>query len=135
MTLLMFILGMLLILGIARYNKSNKLFWILFVAFTSCFAGTKLVYGAFSEKEQSETSLNQAYPTQGLTAMENAFVCIFDNMSSSTSLTTSNPVGQASTPDYVENLITLCDVPVVTYGIYLHTLANPPNGKLTYDTS
>ena len=127
MTLLMFILGILIILGIARYNQSNKLFWTLFVAYTLGFAGTKLVYDNFHEKKQSQQSLNQAYPTQGLLAMDNAFVCIDDAIGYTTSKTMSNPVGQVNTPDYIESILTLSDVSGATQGLYLHMLANPPN--------
>ena len=135
MTLLMFFLGILIILGIARYNESNKLFWTLFTAYTLGFAGTKLVYDSFHEKEQSQQSLNQAYPTQGLLAMDNAFVCIADNISYTTTETTSNPVSQANTPGYIEDCHTLSYVPGVTQGLYLHILPNPPNSTFPYDTS
>lgn len=131
----MFILGILIILGIARYNQSNKLFWTLFVAYTLGFAGTKLVYDNFHEKKQSQQSLNQAYPTQGLLAMDNAFVCIDENVSYTTTETTSNPVSQANTPGYIEDCHTLSYVPGVTQGLYLHILPNPPNNSISYDTS
>ena len=131
----MFILGILIILGIARYNESNKLFWTLFVAYILGFAGTKLIFDCFGEKEQSQQSLNQAYPTQGLLAMDNAFVCIDDNISYTTTETTSNPVGQASTPDYVETCHTTSYVHGVTHGLYLHVLPNPPTSTFPYDTS
>lgn len=131
----MFIVGILLILGIAKYNKSNKLFWTLFTAYTLGFAGMKLVYDSFSEKAGSEQSLNQAYPTQGLLAMDNAFVCIDENVSYTTTETTSNPVSQANTPGYIEDCHTLSYVPGVTQGLYLHILPNPPNNSILYDTS
>ena len=54
----MFVIGVLIILGIAKYNKSNKLFWTLFTAYTLGFAGMKLVYDSFSEKAGSVTGLN-----------------------------------------------------------------------------
>lgn len=135
MTLLTFIIGMLIILGIARYNESNKLFWILFVSYVLGFAGTKMLIDAFSDKQQNEVSLNQAYPTQGLPTMDNAFVCIVDNISDATTLTSSNPVGQVNTPDYVENIPTLSYVHGVTHGLYLHMLANPPNDVEIVDDS
>lgn len=43
---------------------------------------------------------------------------------------TSKPVGQVNTPDYVEEVVTLSDVSVVTPGQYLHTLPNPPNSVI-----
>ena len=135
MTLLVFILGLLIILGIARYNESNKLFWVLFVSYVLGFAGVKVILDTFSEKKQSEVSLNQAYPIQGLATMDNAFVCEVTNICLPTTKTMSNPVGQVSTPDYVENIVTLSDVHGVTHGLYLHNLANPPNDVLVYDTS
>ena len=135
MTLLMFILGCLIIFGIARYNASNKLFWTLFVAYTLGFAGTKLIFDCFGEKEQSQQSLNQAYPTQALMAVDNAFACFIDNTSYTTTETTSKPVGQAFTPDYIEDCHTLSYVPGVTQGLYLHILPNPPNSTFPYDTS
>lgn len=135
MTIIVFILGLLIILGIARYNESNKLFWILFVSYVLGFAGVKMLLDVFGEKEQSEVSLNQAYPIQGLATMDNAFVCEVTNICSPTTKTMSKPVGQAYTPDFVEKTITLSDVHGVTHGLYLHNLANPPNDVLVYDTS
>ena len=135
MTLFMFLLGILIILGIARYNESNKLFWTLFTAYTLGFAVTKLVYDNFNKNEQSQQSLNQAYPTQGLLAMGNTFMCFTDNISYTTTETTSNPVGQVNMPDYIEDCSTLSYVPGVTQGLYLHILPNPPNNIIPYDTS
>lgn len=135
MTIIWFILGLLIILAIARYNESNKLFWILFVSYVLGFAGVKMFLDVFGEKEQSEVSLNQAYPIQGLAAMDNAFVCEVVNICLPTTKTTSSPVGQASTPDYVENINTLSDVRGVTHGLYLHMLPNPPNTVEIVDDS
>ena len=136
MTLALFLLGLLIIFGIARYNESNKLFWTLSIAYILGFACTKMVYDSFSTEEQSEKSLNQAYPTQGLNATEAAFICFFNNVSSTTLVKeTSNLVSQVSTPDYVEPLITLSDVSGATQGLYLHALPNPPNKVALVDTS
>ena len=100
MTLLLFIAGLALILGIAKYNASNKLFWILLVSYLFGFVGVKLIHDAFGEKKQSTVSLNQAYPTQGLTMMQNAIA--FTDVIFSTTLKeeTSKPVGQVYTPEY-----------------------------------
>ena len=135
MTLATYVFGVILALGIAKYNKSNKLFWILFTAITLGFAGTKMLYDTFGNKKQNEVSLNQAYPTQGLLAMDNAFVCIGDDISYTTTKTKSNPVGQANTPDYVETCHTTSYVHGVTHGLYLHVLPNPPTSTFPYDTS
>ncbi len=135
MTALVFILGILIILGIARYNESNKLFWILFTAYTLSFAGAKVIIDTFDEKEQSEQSLNQALPTQGLDMTSSTCMCFVTGESLSTIVkNASKPVGQAM-PGYIERAYTLSDVPVVTQGLYLHSLPNPPNSTILYDTS
>ena len=136
MTLALFIFAVLLALGIARYNESNKLFWTLLTCFILGIACTKVVYDTFSEKEQSEQSLNQAYPTQGLLPTANAFV-LFNNADSYTTdvKATSKPVGQAITPDYIEPLFTLSNVSGATQGLTLHILPNPPNKVDLVDTS
>ena len=135
MTLALFIFAVLLALGIARYNESNKLFWTL-TCFILGIACTKVVYDTFSEKEQSEQSLNQAYPTQGLLPTANTFV-LFNNADSYTTdvKVTSKPVGQAITPDYIEPLFTLSNVSGATQGLTLHILPNPPNKVDLVDTS
>ena len=136
MTLALFVFAVLLALGIARYNESNKLFWTLLTCFILGIACTKVVYDTFSEKEQSEQSLNQAYPTQGLLPTANAFV-LFNNADSYTTdvKVTSKPVGQAITPDYIEPLFTLSNVSGATQGLTLHILPNPPNKVGLVDTS
>jgi len=137
MTFLMFVLGIIIIAGIARYNQSNKLFWTLFIAFVLGFAGKKLVNDTFfSEKEQSGTSLNQAYPTQGLAVSLDSNMCLFTNENcSATDVETQNLVSQEYTPDFVEHTPTLSNVPGVTQWINLHILPNPPNDIIPHDTS
>ena len=43
-TLLMFVIGLIIIIGIARFNESSKLFWTLLISFLSGIA----VEGAYS---------------------------------------------------------------------------------------
>lgn len=64
MILLWFILGIVLIFLIARYNESNKLFWTLLFAFVMGFAGTKMVLQTINGEEQSEVCFNQNGSTQ-----------------------------------------------------------------------
>lgn len=136
MTLALFIFAVLLALGIARYNESNKLFWTLLTCFILGIACTKVVYDTFSEKEQSEQSLNQAYPTQGLLTTENTFMLFTNTDSYATDVkVTSKPVSQAITPDYIEPLFTLSNVSGATQGLTLHILPNPPNKVEFVDTS
>ena len=136
MTFALFILGILLAFGIARYNKSNKLFWTLSIAYVLGFACVKMIHDSLNTDEQSEKSLNQAYPTQGLCTAGNTYMCFFNTASNTTHVKeTSNPVSQVITPDYVELPITLSDVSGVTQGLTLHALPNPPNSAKFVDTS
>ena len=64
MSVLIFISGILLALGIARYNESNKLFWQLAGAFVLAFAATVLVQRATQPSEKSSVDLVQVCPTQ-----------------------------------------------------------------------
>lgn len=128
MTFTMFILGILIILCIAKYNESNKLFWTLFTAFTLGFAGMKVVADTFSEKEQSETTFNQAYPIQGLAAIDGAFALFSEvDFNLASEEVTPNLVSQVPTPDYVEDVFTLSYVHGATPGSYVHVFPNPPN--------
>ena len=52
---------MILILCIARYNQSNKLFWTLFASFVGAFALTSVVLAA---NKPSKKNVNQVYSTQ-----------------------------------------------------------------------
>lgn len=136
MTFALFLLGMLIILGISRYNESNKLFWTLSIAYILGFAGTKMIYDCLSTDEQSEKSLNQAYPTQGLTPTGSAIACFFNTVDEPTLVKeTSNLVSQVITPDYIELPITLSDVSGATQGLTIHALPNPPNSVNFVDTS
>lgn len=133
MTLALFLLGIVIITVIARYNESNKLFWALLTAFTISFCAGKLFID--NSKEKSEVKLTQAYPMQGLTVMSEAIVLpLADIMTAATTKETSKPAGQANTPALCEFSITR-SVCGVTHEQYFHILPNPPNGSIMYDTS
>lgn len=133
---LLFILGILCILSIARYNNSNKVFWALFVSYILAFTVGTIAYKATEKKEQSRVMLNQAYPTQGLLATQGTFVCIPEYVDYTTPVkVTSSLVSQDYTPDMVEYTQTLSDVYGVTRGLYLHVLPNPPNSVEIVDDS
>ena len=75
MILLWFFLAVVLILAIARYNESNKLFWTLLFAFVMGFAGTKMVLNTISGNEK-ESNVNQTQvistqmPTEALSTIQ-----------------------------------------------------------------
>jgi hypothetical protein len=132
-TLAIFILGIVLITLLSRYNNSNKLFWTLLTCYMLGFVGCKLVYDSFSKKE-SNTKVMQVQPTQALAVTSSSLVYLLVDENLPTSVkVTSNPVSQANVPHYES--ATLSDVPGVTKGIYLHVLPNPPNNVEIVDES
>ena len=134
MTLLVFILGLLIILGIARYNESNKLFWALLTSYVLSFAGCKLIIDNFGHDESNNTFM-QVQPTQGLAASPGSLVYLLaDEDLSAPTKVTSEPVSQAIVPA-VERSVTLSNVSGVTQGLYLHALPNPPNSVGILDDS
>ena len=109
MTTLWFLLGVALIFIIARYNESNKLFWILFLSFIMGFAGAKMLLDSTSSDEQSNGNLTQVCPTQvPFDGIATTLFVISANLAAS-KVTDSNPVSQ-ETPEQCETDITLSKV-------------------------
>ena len=134
MTLFLFLLGIAIIIGIARYNESNKLFWALLTCYTLCFAGAKLVIDNLS-KDESKNTFEQVQPTQGLAATSGSLMYLLADVKPlATKKATSEPVSQANVPA-AERSITLSDVSGVTEGLYLHVRPNPPNWVEIVDDS
>lgn len=133
MTLVTFIIGIILILLIARYNESNKLFWALLTCYMLGFAGVKLLHDSFT-KDEGKTTFMQVPPTQGLAASQSTFMYLLANDSMpAPKKVTSEPVSQAIVPAYERNF-TLSNVSEVTQG-YIHILPNPPNSVAIIDDS
>jgi len=63
MALLWFLLGIVIIFGIAKYNESNKLFWVLLVSFIGSFTIANVVISTTSENKDQTTKVY--CPTQG----------------------------------------------------------------------
>ena len=63
MVLFWFLLGIALILCIARYNESNKLFWSLLIAYVGAFTITSIIL-ALNDREPQKVNLTQVCPTQ-----------------------------------------------------------------------
>lgn len=134
MTLFLFIVGLILITLISRYNESNKLFWALLTSYVLSFAGCKLIIDNFGHNESDNTFM-QVQPTQGLAASSGSLVYLLagEDLSAPTKVT-SEPVSQAIVPA-IERSVTLSDVSGVTQGLYLHALPNPPNSVGILDDS
>lgn len=73
-SLLMILSSIAIALGFARYNNSNKLFWILLVSLLTGFTGAKMVSSTLSDhkSEASVKSINAPMlaPTCSITALE-----------------------------------------------------------------
>lgn len=57
-SLLLLILSIFVALGFARYNKSNKLFWIILVSLLLGFTGKSMVNYAFVDHKVKPVQLN-----------------------------------------------------------------------------
>lgn len=61
-SLLMILASIAIAVGFARYNQSNKLFWILLVSLLTGFTGAKMVSSTFTD-HKSEASYVKSTPT------------------------------------------------------------------------
>lgn len=66
MTLCAFVATVLAIIGIARYNESEKLFWQLFIAFCGSYAAATAVYNFVDDKKDDKVVVIDKVPTQVL---------------------------------------------------------------------
>lgn len=66
MTLFWFLLGIAVIIGIARYNESDKLFWSLFVSLIGTFLAVSVVCTYINSKKQNKVEYITSNPTQVL---------------------------------------------------------------------
>jgi hypothetical protein len=112
MILLWFFVGILIIFAIARYNESNKLFWLFLLSYVMGFAGTKMVYDTFSGDKQSNDDLVQVSSTQVMsTALSTATYFITDNkVDNNTMVTAFKPVSQGISPTIHKVDVTLSEV-------------------------
>lgn len=130
---MLFVLGIVLITLLARYNESNKLFWTLLVCYTLGFVGTKLAFDAL-RTDESKVTVDQIQPTQGLAVTQSSLLYLLaDDTASASVKETSNLVGKAN--ETVNDNLTLSCASGVTRGLYLHILPNPPNGVEIVDDS
>lgn len=66
MALLWILLGITVIVLIARYNEDDSLFWKLFVSFIGAYLATYLVLNTFNSGNQSDQNDTEVNPTQVL---------------------------------------------------------------------
>ena len=109
MVLFWFIIGVIAITLIARYNESDKLFWKLFLAFVLGFASAKMYYHLTNER--NENTLTQVSPTQA--SMELSGIAQFFLAGSTPEITVSEsyvPVSQAYAPAGSESSLILSKI-------------------------
>lgn len=109
MVLFWFIIGVIAITLIARYNESDKLFWKLFLAFVLGFASAKMYYHLTNER--NENTLTQVSPTQA--SMELSGIAQFFLAGSTPEITVSTsyvPVSQAFAPAGSESNLVLSKI-------------------------
>ena len=79
LNLLMFFIGITAIFLIARYNKSNQLFWILLLAMLSGFVGGTVAANIGNDKQDNITIITQNDGFQGVNmTIFNPFVDLED---------------------------------------------------------
>ena len=101
MFVLWFIIGIVLICCISRYNESNKLFWTLFASYVGAFALTTVVLSAHNKP--SKENVDQVYSTQLCEDTSNAMCALLTDVFSTTNGTEkSEPVAVSQfTPELI----------------------------------
>lgn len=92
MIVLLFILGILAIIGISRYNESNKLFWTLFFSFVGMFAVGTVAGYAIGASNKSKDHHCQVCPTQANVTSSSNVCSLADGMLYSTTSDVTGPV-------------------------------------------
>ena len=60
----MFVIGLIIIIGIARFNESSKLFWTLLISFLSGIAGASIYNTCTNQnKNENKVTLTKSTPT------------------------------------------------------------------------
>ncbi len=100
LNLLTFFVGIVTIFLLARYNKSNKLFWLLFISMMTGFAGGTIVTRLYdsSKKDYVDTV------TQNTMLSELPACALFAQTPDNTDLVPSVEGGKSTTAFYTECL-------------------------------
>ena len=90
MTILLFLLGVLIAIGIARYNESDSLFWKLFVSLAGTYFACIAVHHYLNDDKKDKIEVVSIAPTQALPAAKtNVFT--FAQLSKAVTKGDSNP--------------------------------------------
>lgn len=78
MTLIWFLLGTAVCIGVSRYNEDDSLFWKLYIAFIGSFAAATAVKSTMENKEQEKIIVVDETPTQVLQSTPCKFYTLAD---------------------------------------------------------
>ena len=132
-TLLIFLLGIIVIIGIARYNESNKLFWTLLISFLSGMAVAS-VYNTVTapEKNDNKVTLTKSTP---MCQIPSDIYCLMKDEDQSTNSLNAKLVSKIELNSDCNNYRLSKDwkEPILT--INVPTIRGQCTKKLVYDTS
>ena len=92
-TLLFMALALIMAVCIARYNKSNSLFWVMAISMMGTFAITSAVIDSTNKRESKE-DVTQFKSTQGSTTSSSIMLYVTDNVAMTSSANELKPVGK-----------------------------------------
>lgn len=115
--LILFSLGIILILGISRYNENDKLFWKLFISFVGTFAAATFVYKYIESQKQDKVEYYKSAPTQALDNGSHNVCVLADPF-----VIVSN---EGNTSDPVSKEYTACITDQVLSKVYVNTRGQP----------
>lgn len=92
-TLLALMLALIMAVCIARYNKSNRLFWVMAISLMGTFAITSAIVDS-AQKRESKENVTQLKSTQGSTASSSIMLYVTDDASMTSSGFDLKPVGK-----------------------------------------
>lgn len=132
-TLLVFVLGIIVIIGIARYNESNKLFWTLLISFLSGMAVAS-VYNTVTapEKNGKNVTLTKSTPTCQISS---DIYCLMKDEDQSTNSLNAKLVSKIGLNSDCNNYRLSKDWKEPILAANVPTIRGQCTKKLVYDTS
>lgn len=99
-TFILFLIGLFAIIGIARYNEDDNLFWKLFVSYIGAFVVASVAVNSVTSDKQSKDTIIHKCPMQAPLNTPDTLCCfVTDDFESATVTVTSqqDPAGK----DYI----------------------------------
>lgn len=120
MTLFWFLIGILIILCVSRYNEDESLFWKLFVSFIGAFLATAVACTYINSQKQSKVVQATSAPTQVLYSGSHVCVLADPSVTVTNAEPTAVPVSKDMVCDYVNPALSKVgvqarDQPTITF--------------------